>query len=237
MSPFLLRIFYQLRNHRIGEWALERVLVTAAWVVAGFVLLRWFMRGQPPLAAWHWLVLALLILGGLALFVGARLAAARRYVRFDAQPGLAPPVAAALTPQDKVQARVTGRFEVEGKAGFFADLLAYWRTFATREHAVMAIVHPSRFLGLARTAGEHVGMWYIFFHPHVIEEIAAGELNFGGQRAPALRVAYRHTPQKAGKRSPRTTREVVYLAFEDDGARQKVWADLLADGVDGAADI
>lgn len=229
MPSQLLKLFYQLRSHRIGEWAVDRLLVTLAWAAAAFVLLRWYVRGQPVLAFWHWLVLTLLILGGLALIVLGRLAARQSYVSFDAQPGLTPPAPAALTPQDKVQAHVTGRFEVEGKAGFFAHLLAYWRTFATREHAIMAIVQRTRFLGLAHTAAEHVGMWYIFFYPRVIEEVAAGELRFGSQHRPALRVAYLHTPQKARKRAPHTTRETVYLAFEDDVARRRVWADLLAD--------
>ncbi len=234
MNPQLLKLFYNLRSHRIGEWSVDRLLVTFAWAASAFVLLRWVLRGQPPLAWWHWLILALLILGGLAIIVLARLAARHDFVRFTPQPELAPPAAVPLAPQDKVQTYATGHFEVEGKAGFFAGLLAYWRTFATREHAVMAIIHRTRFLGLAVTADAQLGMWYIFIAPETIEEARAGQLEFGGQRRPALCITYRHTaPQTAAKRLVRrlrtpVTRRAVYLAFEDTTARDRVWSDLAA---------
>lgn len=218
MHPHLLKLLYNLRSHRIGEWSVERLLVTCAWAAAALALLRWFLRGQPPLAGWHWLVLALLILGGLAVIVLARLAAARDFVRFVERPALAAPAGLPLAAEDKVQVFATGRFEVEGKAGFFVGLLAYWRTFATREHAVMAIVRRTRFLGLAATASAQIGMWYIFIAPDAIEELRAGELQFGGQRRPALRIVYRAA-----------ARETVHLAFDDAAALDRVWADLRAD--------
>jgi len=234
MNPHLLKFFYQLRAHRIGEWSVDRLLVTFAWAAAALVVLRWVLRGQPPLAWWHWFILALLILGGLAIIILTRLAARHDFVRFTPQPELAPPAAIPLTPQDKVQTYATGHFEVEGKAGFFAGLLAYWRTFATREHAVMAIIHRSRFLGLAATPDAQLGMWYIFIAPGTIEEACAGQLEFGAQQRPALRITYRHIEfQTAARRLLRrlhtpVTRRAVYLAFEDDLARDRVWSDLRA---------
>jgi hypothetical protein len=235
MNPQLLKLFYNLRAHRIGEWSVDRLLVTFAWAAAVFVLLRWILAGRPPLALWHWLVLALLVLGGLAVIILARVAARHDFIAFTAQPDLPAPAAAPLDPQDKVQTCATGHFEVEGKVGLFAGLLAYWRTFATREHAVMAMVHRTRFLGLARTADAQVGMWYIFITPENIEEVSAGELQFGGQRRPALRITYRHTPPQAAARRftarlrPPPLHRAAYLAFEDDAARGRVWADVLAD--------
>lgn len=239
MSPLLLKLFYNLRSHRIGEWSLDRLLVTLAWAAAVFVLLRWILAGQPPLAAWHWLILAALVLGGLAVIILARLAARQNFVVFTVRPDLAAPPSMPLDPQDKVQTYATGHFEVEGKVGFFGGLLAYWRTFATREHAVMAILHRTRFLGLARTADAQLGMWYIFIAPENIEEVSAGDLQFGGQRHPALRITYRHIPPQAAARrlaarlhTPPLHR-AVYLAFEDDAARSRVWADVL----DGRTDL
>jgi len=232
MNPQLLKLFYNLRAHRIGEWSVDRLLVTFAWTAAVFVLLRWVLAGQPALALWHWLVLAALLLGGLAVIVLARAAAKSDFIRFTVQPDLAAPPAMPLAPQDKVQTYATGHFEVEGKAAFFAGLLAYWRTFATREHAVMAIVHRTRFLGLARTADAQLGMWYIFFAGEHVEAVRAGELQFGGERRPALCVTYRHAPSQpaarrlAARLHPAPTHRTVYLAFEDDAARFRVWADL-----------
>jgi hypothetical protein len=235
MNPQLLKLFYQLRAHRIGEWSVDRVLVTLAWAAAVFVLLRWVLAGQPALAVWHWLVLAVLVLGGLAVIVMARIAAHQDFVVFTVQPDLPAPQAMLLDPHDKVQTYATGHFEVEGKAGFFAELLAYWRTFATREHAVMAIVHRTRFLGLARTADAQLGMWYIFIAAENVEEVSAGELQFGGERRPALRITYRYTPARPAGRSlvarlrPPPTHWTVYLGFEDDASRRRVWSDVLVD--------
>lgn len=236
MSPQLLKLFYNLRAHRIGEWSVDRLLVTFAWTAAAFVVLRWVLAGQRALALWHWLVLAALLLGGLAVIVLGRVAAKDDFIRFTVQPDLPAPPAMPLDPQDKAQTYATGHFEVEGKAGFFAGLLAYWRTFATREHAVMAIVHRTRFLGVARTADAQLGMWYIFFAAEHVEAVSAGELQFGGERRPALCVTYRHTPSQpaarrlAARLHPAPTHRKVYLAFEDDAARRRVWADVLIGG-------
>ena len=136
-----------------------------------------------------------------------------------------------MAPADKVSVRATGRFQVEGKTQFHADLLAYWRTFASREHAMMAIAHQERFLLLGATPAENVGMWYIFVRAETVEEVTPGQLAFGSRHGPALRVAYRFTPPAGDRRrQPRSSRETVYLAFEDEPVRQRVWADLLADG-------
>jgi len=153
-------------------------------------------------------------------------------VAFTSQPGIAAPAGLALDPKDKVKLHATGTFEVEGKTHFFAHLLAYWRTFTSREHAVMAIVHPSRFLKLAHMPEEHVGMWYIFFRPEAIRTITPGLLSFGAQTSPALRVSYLNSPPSSDKDQGRAAKRslvTVHLAFEDEESRQRVWADLLAD--------
>jgi len=130
---------------------------------------------------------------------------------------------------DKVQMRATGHFAVDGKAYDFADLLAYWRTFASREHAVMAIVHESRCLLVGTLPDELIGMWYIFIAPGAVREVTAGRLAFGAETGPALRVRYmRKEPAPDEKKPPRFVEETAYLRFEDDAARRRVWADLLA---------
>jgi hypothetical protein len=230
MTPRLLKLAYLLRHHLVGGWSLTRWTVTLAWGASALVLARWLLRGRPPLAAGHWLALALLVLGGAGLLLFERWGARRYYSVFTPESHVTAPAGNRLAPEDKVKLWATGRFEVEGKTAFFAGLLAYWRTFASREHAVMAIVHPARFLLLARRPDDQVGMWYIFFRPETISDITPGEVAFGGTRGPTLRIIYRYVPAAwQGKKPPKPVDEAVYLAFEDEEARLRVWADLLAD--------
>jgi hypothetical protein len=235
MSARLLELAYRLRQHRLAGWCLDRWGITLAWGVAVVILLLWLLRGSPVVSAGHWAFLALLALAGLFLIFLRAWAKGRSYVIFTPQPGLTVPPAAPLRPSDKVLVRATGRLEVEGRSGFFADLLAYWRTFASREHSVMAIAHESRFLGVGSRPAEDLGMWYAFFRPETIEAITPGSLAFGSRADPALRIAYRHTPQQPDddrrRAQPKSVRTVLYLACDDEMARERIWADLLADKV------
>jgi hypothetical protein len=233
MIARVLEIAYRLHQHRIAGWRIDRWGVTLAWGAGALILLLWLLRGMPPVSAGHWFFLALLALAGTALLILRGWAQSRSYVVFTPQPGLTAPDAVALQPSDKVPVRATGRFEVEGRPGFFADLMGYWRTFASREHAVMAIAHVSRFLWVGSRPAQDVGMWYVFFRPETVDAVTPGSLAFGSRAGPALRIAYRHTPPSPddGKRRVRSkpARTVLYLACEDEEARGRVWADLLAD--------
>ncbi len=135
----------------------------------------------------------------------------------------------ALDPADKIAIYPTGQFEVEGKSAVFADLLAYWRSFASREHTIMAIVRPSRFMLLGKTAAHDIGMWYVFFTPGMITAITPGTIAFGRTRRLALRVTYRFTPPASGRKPPQPISQVLHIGFSDEIARQAVWADMLAD--------
>ena len=233
MGARLLEFAYRLRQHRLVGWGLDRWGITLAWGAGALIMLIGLVRGRPFVSAGHWALLALLALAGLALFILRAWANGRSYVIFTPLTNLTTPPAAALQPSDKVSVRATGRFEVEGRPGFFADLMGYWRTFASREHAVMAIAHESRFLGLARRSPEDVGMWYVFFRPETIDAVTPGRLAFGSRVSPALRIAYRHVPPSSddGSRRARSrpARTVLYLACEDEEARGRIWADLLVD--------
>ncbi|MEJ5198911.1 MAG: hypothetical protein WHX53_08315 [Anaerolineae bacterium] len=229
MSRLLLKLAYQLQHHHLGEWPLDRWGVAGALLAAGVIVLQWWARGRPPLPAWHWLVLALILLAALGLLYLRRWAGGRMYVQFTADPSASAPTPQPLAARDKVPVRATAHFEVEGKVHFFADLMAYWRTFNTREHAVMAIAHRSRFMLLGTVPERLLGMWYVFFKPEMIEEIAAGTLAFGKTRRPALRVAYRPAAASGSRKQNRPQTQVVYLGFADETERAQVWADLLAD--------
>ena len=231
----LLWLAYRLRTHLLGEWPLDRWPPFLAFAASAFILVRWWWRGKPLLPARHWAVLAVLLLAGTAALFVASWAAGRMYVVFEPDGEAVQPGARALDPEDKVLTYVTGRLEVAGKAHLFAGLLAYWRTFATREHTVMAIAHTTRFLVLGRTSPEDAGMWYLFVRPAAIESVSAGMLCFGSGPRPALRVVHRADRDAlagATRRDrSRPQQETFYLAFDDRSARDCVWADLVADGV------
>lgn len=223
----ILKFSYQLRHHRFGGWPLDRWAVTAAWSAAVVVLLQWLLRDRPASPLWHWLVLALLALGGAGLLALRIWAARRNYTVFTPEDGKAGPAPCALLSDDKVALWATGRFEVEGKAGSFAYLQAFWRTFVTCEHAIMAIQHPSRYLLLGRTPVEQIGMWYIFIPAQAVEQVTPGRGAFGASCGPALRVTYRREADQSARRPAKSVHETIYLLFEDEPARERVWADLL----------
>ncbi len=228
----LSKLSYQLRTYYLGGWSLQRWAMTLALGLAALLALQWVLRGQPPTPWWHWLLPAALVLGAVTLWTLGRWSASGFYVKFDAEPDAALPAPVALSPNDKVVMRATGHFAVEDRAQDFADLQSYWRTFALREHTVMAAAPDSRFLVLGQFPEELIGMWYIFFTPEAIREVTPGRLTFGADAGPALRVRYTRTePNANAKKPPRVIAETAYLKFADEDARNQVWGDLLVDDV------
>ncbi len=210
----LLKLAYQIHRHELGGRPLAR------W--GGIALVLVGALGALGVLPGGWAVTATagLLLSGLVAF--SLWARRRGYVEFlaqEASSGRMNPEGSALTPQDKIAIRATGHFEVEGRRGFFVELQAFFRTFATREHAVIAYVPRSRFLKVARWPEHEVGLWYIFFLPSQVVDLAPGTLVFGRERRLALRVLYQ------GERGM----ETVYLSFDSEIDRRRVWEDLLWD--------
>ena len=233
----MLKLAYQLRYHYLGSRSWEgwlTTLVVLAAVVLALLRLPTFLAGSD---LWLWLPVALLLFLALLFWLYGRWAAGQSYVSFEPETGLSGPDGCALLPTDKVLIRATGWFEVEGKRHFFAHLLAYWRTFGSREHTVMAIVHKTTFLG-GQMPDDDTGMWYIFFCPDKILRIAPGRLTYGDEQRPALRLVYQPPRPPAGpprrptgrpRQRPLPRPETVYLSFDDEASRLRIWADLLAD--------
>jgi len=228
MRARLFKLAYQMRLHRWGDTQLDVLARNLALLAAAIILIQWLLRGRPALPAWHWLALGLILFAALGLIILRAWAARAGYVVFTPQPHLAAPASRQMAPEAKEAHFATGRFEVAEKHGYLADLTAYWRSFGTREHAVMAIQHASRFF-LGGLPADQTGMWYIFFRPEDIEEVTPGVVAFGASRRPGLRVAYRRLPPEDAKKPRKPSREVAYLAFESESGRERVWADLIAD--------
>jgi len=225
MIARLYRMAYQLRAHRLGDTPLDVLGRNLLLAAATLILLQWAVRGRPALPAWHWVTLGLIVAAALGLVVLRSAGARAGYVRFDAQAAHPAPAARAMSPADKAALFASGRFAVQEKKTVLANLMAYWRSFETREHAIMAIQHASRFL-LGSRPDDQVGMWYIFFRPEDVIEVMPGTVTFGATCRPGLRVTYRSQPSEDAKKP---VREVAYLAFESEVARASVWADLRAD--------
>ncbi len=211
------RLIYNLRNHVWVDITLEIWVILLLLVLA---LLFYFgvLPGGATLA-----ILALVLI--LVELLSQWWATSRFYVIFEAaestiQDGTAP----VLGPRDKVLLRASGVFTVEGKEKRFTDLLAYYRTFDTREHSIMARRTPSRFLALGREKSETLGMWYIFFMPKDLNGVTPGRLYFGGAPNPALRLDYVRFNSKGKART-----SVAYLSFETKRSMEQVMADLLLD--------
>ncbi len=238
MRPRMLKLAYRLRYHYWGYWSLEGWLTGLGLAGAVLALARRLPEYLAGGSLALWALPALPVALALAVKLYARWAAAATYLIFTPESGVTAPVPHALLPADKVLIRASGRFEVQGKSHFFAGLLAYWRTFASREHAVMAIVHPSRFLLFGTMPERDQGLWYIFFCPDKMLALRPGRITFGRDQQLALQVTYQppRPPSPPSRRRnarprprPLPPPETVYLTFDDEASRAQVWADLLAD--------
>ncbi|MEZ4865452.1 MAG: hypothetical protein R3C14_29350 [Caldilineaceae bacterium] len=203
-------------------------------LLGGIPLLRWLMGVDVVLAVvWavgklpgQWWVVALLL-----ALLSALLAALHYWRRRDfvtlvvEQPPI--PVPAPLPAQEKLPLYVTGYFGVENKYQRFTWLPGFYRTFATREHALLCQVTPRQSLPLGRWPGEEVGLWYIFFMPRDISRVAWGQLCFGRRAQRMIAITHQITIPKRGRFRPEQQREeTVYLALESETDALTIWADL-----------
>ena len=135
-----------------------------------------------------------------------------------------------LDPADKLPVHVTGLFSVEGKDTRLTWVPGFYRTFSTREHALLCQEQARRIFKVAETDLELAGMWYIFFQPEEITGMRWGSLYFGSKPRSAIAVD-RKIEVKATRRFQRdkAKTETVYLAFLDLDEGLRIWEDLHID--------
>ncbi|MXY94388.1 MAG: hypothetical protein F4047_03565 [Caldilineaceae bacterium SB0670_bin_27] len=134
-----------------------------------------------------------------------------------------------LAPKDSVPIHASGYFTVEEKNERFTWLQGYFRTFATREHAVICLVQPKRFL-LAEWPEKDVGMWYVFFFPKSVRSIRYGTVSYGRNAQTCLAIEHEILIPKRGRFSrERTVQETVLLASPTEEDTRRILADLLHD--------
>lgn len=210
--------------------------------LAGVTLFRWmvillsglfvlFLFAEPS----YWIPTFVVWLGFVvALLLWRRHWQNTDFVRFEA--GSAPSMEEStfqpirMEPDQKVPVHVTGLFSVEEREGRFTWMPGFYRTFATREHALLCQHQDRKFLGVSKPDEETVGMWYIFFRPADIVQLQWGKLSFGASPAPAIAVT-RQVEGTVKKRFGRekVVHETLYMTFADENDRKQVWADLHAD--------
>ncbi len=227
MARLIGTYLYVLRNLRFHLWV---DIPLNSWLITLILLLS-----PLPLTG--------ILPGGLALSLGFLLltftivfsqwwARRRFYIHFVAEGQISDPgEQQPLWPEDKLLLFATGRFEVEGRRDRFTNLMAYYRTFETREHVVMARITPTRYLRLGRTPVDVLGMWYLFITPDYLNQVVAGNMYYGTEPQPALKLNFTRLNDK-GKRIPM----VAYLSFASEADRLRVYADLLLD-MGGPANI
>lgn len=202
----------------------------------GMALVRWLYLLLIGLAG-GWLLLALpggwpISLGWLAvagvLWGLTRRAQSQHFTRFRAAP-MTPPTPVRMPLADKHPLYITGALSVEAKVRGFTALPGFYRSFATREHALIGRVLARHVAGFATWPEDEIGLWYAFFTPPQIIAVAPGQQQVGRQWLPALAITYRPASSPtARRRTPRTA--TLYLAFPNPDDHAAVLADLLVEG-------
>jgi hypothetical protein len=212
----LLRFLHDVHRCRVLgiQWQRGWPLLLAALALIGWI---GFRSGGLGVA---------LGLIGIAAILGAGPWLAQRHGYVAFRPEVVPPAAPAspLAPADKVPVRVSGLLGVEGRERVFAELPGYYRTYASREHAVLARKTPRRGRICREDDPAVLGMWYLFITPAALQQVDPGRLYFGRHARPALRLRYRHRDRRG-----RETNAVAFLSFDDEADRRRVYGDLVSD--------
>lgn len=212
-----LRFLHGIRHHVWLDIRLQSWLIFILLLAAILALLD-VLPGGWPLAA----LVGLLIL---ALLASQWWANRRFYVHFIPAEETTPATGAQppLWPRDKLPLQATGHFAVEGRRQRLTGLVAYYRTFETREHAIMARCTPTKYLG-GRLDSRYLSMWYIFIKPPALKRVQPGMLYFGNRPQRALRLDYVETDERDRVRAAH-----CYLVFDDEADRQRAYEDLMLD--------
>jgi hypothetical protein len=212
-----------------AQWGGFRLIRLPQWLLLAVALLCIL----APLPGRWWIAtgcICLLVVLQWSLFRLQR----RDFVTFRpaAMPAVQPEV---LPASEKLPIFATGHFTVQDKNQRFTWLPGFYRTFATREHALLCQLAERPLAGVANWPETEVGLWYIFFMPEAIRELRWGKLAFGRTALPAIAVTYVPAEERADRRRSTGLRlETIYLAFTDEQTGRTILADLLHDSPEKA---
>jgi hypothetical protein len=210
-------IYHLGRQQLLGFPAMRWLYVL---LLAAGLLLPLFL----PASGWLGPLLALAAIA--ALWLWQRLARRSAYVRFTPEP---PPHISPwpLSPSDKLPVYVSGTLSVENKVRRFASLPGFYRTFATREHALLCHARSRRFAGIASWPEEEQGLWYAFLHAEQVCALRTGEIAFDRAVLKGFAIEYQPLQPLDGKsRRGGPQRVTLYIAFPQVADYEAALADL-----------
>lgn len=217
-----------------------RLIVSGLMFTSSFSMLGWLLGRSLS----GWIFASATIACALWILVVSKLGDICDYVRFTVDP-VQPnfenaPFDTPLEPHEKLPIHATGRFTVESKEARLTWVPGFYRTFATREHAIMCLVKDEQFENVAFWAKlgmwnpDELGMWYAFLTPDVIAQVQRGQLELGRDPQPALAIEYTIDVPATNffQRlflGDRVISERLYLACESDEVCDRICADLQHD--------
>jgi len=215
------RFFYRLARHKFAGQHFLRWLQIGLFLIGAAALLGWLPNG--------WITAGTALLLIVSLLTACRYWQAKDFVEF--RPAEMPLLTPDTLPSSaKVSIWASGHFAVENKHQHFTWLQGFFRTFPSREHAVICLCQPSSFLWLGRSPENLHGMWYSFFKPEAVLDIRWGDISFGKESLPG--VAVTHTvcvPRRNWFQPEKDAQKITYLAFPERDDALTVLADLLYD--------
>jgi len=206
---------YQLAGAPLLNWVRWTLLLVAILWATGWLPGRWWVTG----------LCACLLMALFALLHHLR---RRDFVAFHPLPWPSPQPKP-LNVAQKIPLHATGLFSVETKAQRYTWLPGFYRTFATREHALLCQVADRKFLAVNRWPETEVGLWYVFFVPDDVQAIRWGELRFGKTVRPAVAITYQLALKTGKKRIDQPRTETLYLAVQQVADGYTLLADLAYD--------
>jgi len=205
--------------------------------VAGLPVLRWLylLIGACTLLTlflptpWLWLgVLSPLSITALWLWEWS--ARRRNYIHFTPLPP-PPVVPVALSPSVKLPVYVSGLLAVENKARPFAGVPGFYRTFGTREHALLCQARRRSLLKLASWPAEEEGLWYAFFTAAHVHGLQTGVIAFDRRSLPGFALDYTPAQPLGSKRRRKPQRLTLYVAFPRQEDFQAALGDLAVEPI------
>lgn len=216
-------------------WTLRLYLLSCGHLM-GLPLLRW-LYFVMSMSAFVWIAFSLpggwgvsvtLLAALVALVLTVRTLQHRSFVAFVGNTLPAPPLEV-MPPAQKRPLYVTGVLSVEQKVRVFTALPGFYRSFATREHALLCRVRERRIWRIGAWPEEEVGLWYAFFAPQQIATVQPGDVRIGRNTLPGIAVTYRPDAPIRPPRRRTPMQTTLYLAFVTEEDRTAVLADLLVE--------